>query len=227
MKVRNAGRIMIAKGIELDRDVYPGETSQVKAGFEQSERIKAAIHSGSLEPMDVVNIKSQGGTIAVQPGSFDPFADFGKDIPLPRRVLAHQKASEATEKPTAWVVPLDDIGEKELPLPGPAAKQMREDKSIEEPIDRVVEKNIIEEKDVLTSQLLKTEEPITEEPKIDEFAEFFRRKGQSRLHFIREMTDLKALRQVLISARGAKSKEALMARIAELSHITREGEVGI
>jgi len=227
MKVRNIGRIMIAKGIDLDRDIYPGEITQVKDGFEQCERIKAAIHSGSLEPMDVVNIKSQGGTVSVQPGSFDPFADFGKDIPLPRRVVAHQEASKLTEKPTVWTVPLDDLGETSLPLPMAAVKQLEIEETVKDPIE------VKEEVEAITSQLIgKVEEkvstpPVAEEPKIDEFAEFFRRKGQSRLHFIREMTDLKALRQVLISARGTKSKQALTARIAELSHIIQEGEVGL
>jgi hypothetical protein len=216
---------MVAKGIELDRDIYPGEITQVKLGFEQSERIKAAVHSGSLEPMDIVNIKSQGGTIAVQPGSVDPLSDFGRDLPLPKRVIAHQEANKLTDKkPEAWTVPLDSLGEKDLPLPSPAAKQMA-DKPVEEPVEEDVE-----EQDVITSQLLKVEEETlvpVQTPKIDEFAEFFRRKGQSRLRYVNEMTDLNAIRQVLVAARGTKSKQALTARIAELSHTPREGEVGI
>jgi hypothetical protein len=193
MRVRNIGRIMIAKGLELDRNIYPGEATQVKPGFERSERVLAMINTKAVEAADVVNVKTGTSTVAVQPGVIDPFSEFGKEMPLPKRVIEQQKASERY-----------------------AAEQEAEAKKTE------IRPGGVEDVEAITSQLLTQTEKTTllEEPKsketADEMTEFLRRNGGARLKFIEEMNDVQALKIIAESAKTDRTKQAAETRLKTL-----------
>jgi hypothetical protein len=193
MRVRNVGRIMIAKGLELDRDIYAGEMTQVKPGFEQSERILAMINSKAVDVVDLVNIKVGTSTVAAQPGAVDPFSEFGKEMPLPKRVVEQQKASERY-----------------------AAEQEAEVKKTE------IRPEGVEDVEAITSQLLSQAEKTTvlEDPKAketaDELTEFLRRNGGARMKFIEEMNDVQALKIIAESAKTDRTKQAAEARLKML-----------
>jgi hypothetical protein len=58
MKVKNTGRVLFPKGVDLERDIYPNEEGAVIFGCEQNQRITNAIASGSLQVVaDVLNAK--------------------------------------------------------------------------------------------------------------------------------------------------------------------------
>jgi len=198
MKVRNVGKIMIAKGIDLDRDIYSGESTQVKPGFEQSERILAMIASGAVVPSDIVNIKVGESTVAIQPGIKDPFAEFGAPVQLPPRVRNIQRIQEEQEA-------REKLGQ-ELPLPEP-----------------VVEKEVITSQLLDDTQKVDVLENPKPEPKpeaIDELMEFLNRKGSVRLRFVEKMIDLRALRAALAATpRSGSIRRALEARIVLLSNV--------
>ena len=198
MKVRNVGKIMIAKGIDLDRDIHSGESTQVKPGFEQSERILAMIASGAVVPSDIVNIKVGESTVAIQPGIKDPFAEFGAPVQLPPRVRNIQRIQEEQEA-------REKLGQ-ELPLPEP-----------------VVEKEVITSQLLDDTQKVDVLENPKPEPKpeaIDELMEFLNRKGSVRLRFVEKMIDLRALRAALAATpRSGSIRRALEARIVLLSNV--------
>lgn len=93
MRVKNVGRILFPKAVELERDIYPGESSAVVLGAEHNQRLSNAISSGILEVAVEVpnantppseykgatkNVQIQGGNISVPEGN-DPNSttDFG------------------------------------------------------------------------------------------------------------------------------------------------------
>jgi len=49
MKVKNTGRVLFPKAVDLEKDIYPGEESVVLLGCEQNQRLTNAIASGSLQ----------------------------------------------------------------------------------------------------------------------------------------------------------------------------------
>lgn len=61
----------------------------------------------------------------------------------------------------------------------------------------------------------------TEKSEIDGFKH---RKGGAKVKFVKEMTDVKALRQVLSLSKGAKVLAAAQARIEELSNVAKAPE---
>lgn len=205
MKVRNIQRTMIAKGLELERDVYPGEVTQVKAGYEQSERIVAMLTPNAegraaLEAIDVQAVATEGGVVAVQPGVEEPFASFGKPLDLPKRVKSEIAAQEA-------------------------AARLAEEPVEERPVEA------LPAKEAITSQLLSEDEktdtlkvsPPAAPDATDELAEFSRRNGGSRLKYVAQMTDIKALRAALASTNPkTKTAIAINARIAELSSVPEQ-----
>jgi len=200
MKVRNVGRIVIAKGIELDRDINPGETTQVKPGYEQSERVLSMIHSGSLVAISITNIKSQGSTVAVQPGVEDPFAEFGKPLPLPTLTLKLQQANEEfSNKETEEVF---------KPEPAPEIKE-------------AITSQLIGEKEKTTFLNSPPNEPIDNTPsqqpvEQDEMTEFLRRNGGARIKFIQQMKNTDILRSLLDITKTEKTRQVLEARLKTL-----------
>lgn len=59
MKVKNTGRVLFPKAVDLEKDIYPGEESAVLFGCEQNQRLTNAIASGSLQVVgEAPNVKT-------------------------------------------------------------------------------------------------------------------------------------------------------------------------
>lgn len=206
MKVRNIQRTMIAKGIELDRDIYPGEVTQVKLGYEQSERVVAMLTPNAqgraaLEAIDVSAVATEGGVVAVQPGVEEPFAEFGKSLQLPKRVEKALAAEEERRKLEEQPVEEPPIGA--IPTQEAITSQL---------LDEDQKENLLDE----------TTAPIAP-GNVGELTEFQRRKGGARTKYVAKMKDVVALRDALgIVKPGSKTSMAIEARIAELIHVPKE-----
>jgi len=192
MKVRNNGRIVFPKGVELDRDIQPGEVTAVKQGLEQSERVVNALQSGSLIAITVDNMKTEAGTVAIQPGDTSPLSEFGEALPLPKRVVEQQRKHEewAKQQEQEVIEPSEDL------------------------VGEVSTSKLLTDEHLTT--LLNDPKIETEEPAIDELAEFQRRNGGARAKYVQQMTDVKALRTALGLLKGGKTRAAIEARIGEL-----------
>lgn len=205
MKVRNIQRTMVAKGIELDRDIYPGEVTQVKPGYEQSERIVAMLTpnaqgKAALEAIDVSAVAVEGGIVAVQPGVEKPLAEFGEPLELPKRVRDAFKAEEEYRK----------LAEEPLEEP-PVNQDKLEEAITSQLLDEDQKENLLED----------TVPPVSADT--DELAEFSRRNGGARTKYVAKMTDVAALRSALETVKvGSKTYEVVEARIAELCHVPEQ-----
>lgn len=204
MRVRNNGRIVFPKGVELDRDIQPGETTLVKPGFEQSERIVNAIQSGSLVAITVSNIRTEGGTVAVEPGNPSPLSEFGESLPLPKRVREEQ------EKHKRWAEEQEEvvIRPSEDPITDASTSQLVNEEHL---TDLVNDPKIVKLGDPESGEL-------ATEASIDQFAEFQRRNGGARVKYVQKMTDLSALRAALNEVKGGKTRTAIETRIAEIGN---------
>jgi hypothetical protein len=196
---------MIAKGLELEKDIYPGEICQVKPGYEQSERVVAMLTPNAegraaLEAIDVQAISTEGGVVAVQPGTGEPFASFGKSLELPKRVQSEIAAQEEASKAMEETVEERPVGE--VPTKTPITSQL---------LDEDEKTNLLESSPPVVAELT------------DEFAEFSRRNGGSRLKYVSQMTNVGALRAALASLKSeSKTAVAINARIAEISGVPEQ-----
>lgn len=69
MKVKNEGRIVWPKGVELTKDLQPGEEGTVLAEAEDSERVQRAIASGALSVVsEVKHVVTPAGIVATVDG---------------------------------------------------------------------------------------------------------------------------------------------------------------
>lgn len=206
MRVRNKGRFLFPKSVELDRDMMPGETALVLPDFEQSERIKAALASGSIElttdkPVGTVRSKKVGGMVVALP----PDADVEGD--------------------TYYTDRLDN---KDLPPLVKQAEEQKQDENEEALVDdglsHVVDGDHFP-KDAIGSQLAQEAEEKGKLEEVEEaanetekqVAEFAKRRGGARVKYVAQMTDLSAMREALNLVKTGKAKEALQEKIAELT----------
>ena len=182
MKVKNTGRVLFPKGMDLEKDIYPGEEAAVLQGCEQNQRLVNAIASGSLQ------------TVEEAPNVTTPTQTY-------KSALKHYRTQGGSN------IAVPDDGGLNVDLGTPA----------------IGPKFLIDEFPPVRAKAPETK------TETGEFAEFTRRKGGSRAKYVQQMTDLTALKQALASVKGkrGKVKEALEAKIAELSHAPRQGVVGL
>lgn len=110
MKVKNVRNIMFAKGLELEKDLQPGDVGMVKMGYEQSERIVHAVQSGALQTLpDTTQV---GDSVIHTPTPDDGFTRLVGSVHI-----GPQDAKNATVKNTA----VTNKGESMSPDPGDVA----------------------------------------------------------------------------------------------------------
>jgi hypothetical protein len=197
MKVQNTGRILIAKSVELERDVKPGEVTTIKPGFEQSERVLAMLHTGSLTAV-VEGVKTaNGATVAVSPGTESPFDNWGKDLPMPKLATEVQQMQEKIEAELPGVVEVRN--------------------SFVEDVVAITSTLLSEEQ---KTNILANPPAQPKVESIDELMVFLEKRGNARCRFVEQMTDLKALRAALASnSRPGATRDALKVRIEKLSSV--------
>ena len=217
MRVRNKKRILFTKGVELDRDMMPGETALVLPEFEQCERILAAISSGAIvittdKPTGTVKAKSVGGMVVALP----PDADLDGDTYYQDRI--------DTQELPPLVKQAQARADLKAAKEAAKANEKLPDRIVDHGLSHVTARPVDDgqfPKDAIGSQLAReVEEQAQAEVDAEassEVQEFLRRRGGSRVKYVAEMTDIGAMREALEHVKTGKAKEALRQKIKELT----------